>query len=94
VAGTELQALADTILTEAGFDALSHGLGHGVGIDIHESPVLSAKSKDVLEVGNVVTIEPGIYIEGFGGVRIEDYGMVTAEGFEDFTASSHDLIEL
>jgi Xaa-Pro aminopeptidase len=94
IAGTEPQALVDAIFAETGFDKLSHGLGHGVGIDIHESPVLSAKSKDTLVEGNIVTVEPGIYLEGYGGVRIEDYGVVTAEGFDDFTTSPHELIEL
>jgi Xaa-Pro aminopeptidase len=94
VAGTEPQALVDGIFEEAGLGKLSHGLGHGVGINIHESPVFSTKSKDVLVAGNVITVEPGIYLEGFGGVRIEDFGLVTAEGFEDFTTSPHNLIEL
>ncbi|MDR1421274.1 MAG: aminopeptidase P family protein, partial [Coriobacteriales bacterium] len=94
VAGPEPQALADAIFADRGFGALPHGLGHGVGIDIHESPNLSLKSKDVLVEGHVVTVEPGIYVNGYGGVRIEDYGVVTAEGFEDFTASPHELIEL
>jgi Xaa-Pro aminopeptidase len=94
VAGSEPQALVDAIFAERGFDKLSHGLGHGVGIDIHEQPLLSPKAKDALVAGSVVTVEPGIYVEGFGGVRIEDFGLVTAEGFEDFTASAHELIEL
>jgi Xaa-Pro aminopeptidase len=95
--GAEAVAIAkqtDELLCEAGYGALIHGLGHGVGIDIHEDPVLSIKSKWQLAAGHVVTVEPGIYIEGKGGVRIEDYGVVTADGFETFTQSSHELFEL
>ena len=62
-----------------------HALGHGVGLEIHEKPVISGKSKDVLKPGMVFTIEPGIYIPGFGGVRIEDMILVKKGGYEVIT---------
>jgi Xaa-Pro aminopeptidase len=95
MSGSEAQDIAVKVLTARGFEGgLIHSLGHGVGIDIHELPVLAAKAEAKLEAGHVVTVEPGVYLEGIGGVRIEDFGVVTEKGFEDFTNSPHDLIEL
>lgn len=74
--------------------AYGHGLGHGVGIEVHETPVLRPESKDVLEPGNVVTVEPGIYLPGEGGVRIEDLVLVTADGCERLTQFPKELIEV
>ena len=71
-----------------------HGLGHGVGIEIHELPVLSYRRQSVLEPGNVVTIEPGIYVPGLGGVRIENMCFITESGYEDITRSDNNLIIL
>lgn len=95
VAGKDIHGLAQRLLDEAGFGAyFGHGLGHGVGIDIHELPNQGASSENVLQVGSVVTVEPGIYLPGVGGVRTEDYGVVTASGFDVFTKASHDLVVL
>lgn len=70
---SNVDAVARRILEKAGYDAyFVHGLGHGIGMDVHELPTLNSVSKDVLKTGNVVTDEPGVYIVGFGGVRIED----------------------
>ncbi|MCL2135983.1 MAG: Xaa-Pro peptidase family protein [Coriobacteriia bacterium] len=82
------------IFAAKGYGPLTHGLGHGVGIDIHESPTLAAGVEGELQVGHVVTVEPGIYLEGDVGVRIEDFGAITAEGIDNFTASTKELIEL
>ena len=95
VTGVEADALARDPITEAGFgEAFGHGLGHGVGMMVHEAPKLSTESTDTLEAGNVVTIEPGIYLEGLGGVRIEDLAFVRDDGLELATSFPKDLIEV
>ena len=68
-----------------------HGLGHGIGLDIHEPPTVSPGSKDVLETGNVVSNEPGIYVRDIGGVRIEDMILVAGSGCERFTSAPRSL---
>ena len=71
--GKEVDAIARDIITEAGYgDEFGHSLGHGIGLEVHEEPGLSVRSEKVLEDGMVFTIEPGIYLSGWGGVRIED----------------------
>jgi Xaa-Pro aminopeptidase len=78
VSGADADAVARGIIDDAGLgEKFGHGLGHGVGLLVHESPVARPESTDVLEAGNVVTCEPGIYLEGDGGVRIEDLVLVT-----------------
>jgi Xaa-Pro aminopeptidase len=70
---------------------MNHSTGHGVGLDVHEAPSLRGPSDETLEPGDVVTVEPGLYLLGLGGVRIEDTGMVTAGGFENFTSLTRSL---
>ena len=83
--------LSKKIIGDAGYgDYYNHGLGHGVGIDIHELPNFN-RSKNIIEVGSVITMEPGVYLPGVGGVRLEDYGVVTENGYEPFTKTPHDL---
>jgi Xaa-Pro aminopeptidase len=90
--GVEADRIARDVIEAAGFGPqFGHGLGHGVGVDIHEAPRLSTESTSVLEVGNVITIEPGIYLPGVGGVRIEDLAVVRAGGVEVLTSFPKDL---
>lgn len=95
ITGKEAYDLANEVLKQRGFDKeFTHSLGHGVGIEVHEQPGLSPYNTQPLHSGNVVTVEPGVYLSGYGGVRIEDYGLVTEQGFTNFTKSPHDLIEI
>lgn len=80
-------------IQEAGFD-YAHALGHGVGTEVHEAPLISYKNEDILKENMVFTIEPGIYIEGEFGVRIEDTGVLTQNGMELFSKSDRDIIIL
>ena len=93
VTGAQAHAKAEEILAAGGFAGkMGHGLGHGVGIDIHEQPNLSPRNERPLVAGNVVTVEPGIYLEGEFGMRLEDFGVITERGFQVFTQSSHEMV--
>ncbi len=72
-------------------DGFNHGLGHGVGLEVHEEPGMGFASRDPLEAGDVVTVEPGLYSPGFGGCRLEDLVLVTADGAENLTDYPYDL---
>jgi Xaa-Pro aminopeptidase len=92
VGGREVDATARQVIKAAGHvEHFGHGLGHGVGLAIHEGPRLSQRSEAVLEAGNVVTVEPGIYLPGQFGVRIEDLVVVTDDGCEILTSLSKEL---
>lgn len=87
VAGTDADEAARKLIREAGLgDAFGHGLGHGVGLEVHEPPRLGPRSDDVLEEGDVVTVEPGVYVPGRFGIRIEDLVVVTADGHRNLSA--------
>jgi Xaa-Pro aminopeptidase len=95
VVASDVDAAARTIIEDAGLgDAFSHPVGHGVGLEIHESPIMRASSRTVLRAGAVVTVEPGVYLPGVGGVRIEDMVEVTAEGRRVIPRTSKELIVL
>ncbi len=88
----DIDSVVRTIITDAGWgDYFGHGTGHGVGLRIHEHPSLSAKDHTVLEVGMVVTVEPGIYVPNEGGVRIEDLLVITEDGCRSLSQSERHL---
>ena len=91
----EADAVARRVVDESPFaGTFGHGLGHGLGLDVHELPRMSTETTDVLEPGNVVTVEPGVYLDGRFGVRIEDDVVVTADGIENLTGLRKDLVEV
>ena len=90
--GREVDAVAREIIEAAGHgEHFGHGLGHGVGLDVHEAPRLAQRSESVLKPGNVVTVEPGVYLPGALGVRIEDLVVLTGDGREILTALTKEL---
>ncbi len=84
--------MARDLIREAGHgDDFGHGLGHGVGLEVHEAPRLASTASDALVAGNVVTVEPGVYVQGTGGVRIEDLVAVTGAGHRVLSGISKEL---
>lgn len=95
VACKEADKKARDIIESAGFgEYFGHGLGHGVGIEIHEYPSLSPRSDAILQEGNIVTVEPGIYLPGEFGVRTEDMALITKDGYINLTSTPKELIIL
>ena len=92
VKATAVDTVARKVIADAGYgEYFVHSLGHGIGLEIHEPPTLSPDSKDVLATGNVVTVEPGIYLVGYGGVRIEDTVLMNKNGAEKLTKGPYTL---
>jgi len=90
--GSTVDAVARDLISAAGHgEHFGHGLGHGLGLAVHEQPRAGKTSEDVLQAGMVVTVEPGIYIQGWGGVRIEDLVVIREQGIEILTTAPKGL---
>lgn len=93
--GKDLDKIARDYCESQGYGrAFNHSLGHGLGLELHGLPRIGQSSKDPLERGNVITLEPGIYLSGFGGVRIEDDFVITENGVENLTPFPRELISV
>jgi Xaa-Pro aminopeptidase len=90
-----IDAAARNVLQQKGLGRyFVHSTGHGIGLEIHEDPRIARDQKTILETGNIVTLEPGVYVEGVGGIRIEDDALVTPRGAEILTTTSREFLEL
>ncbi|MBO4453169.1 MAG: aminopeptidase P family protein [Clostridia bacterium] len=95
VKASDADKAARDVIADAGYgEYFGHSLGHSLGLEIHEKPSVSTRSEDILVAGNIVTVEPGIYLPGKFGVRIENMVLVTDDGCVNLTNSDRDLIEL
>lgn len=94
ITGFYLDKTARVHIESEGYPSIPHSLGHGIGLEVHEKPSLSPKSKETLINGMIFSIEPGIYIPGFGGIRIEDLILLTAKGPQIITRANREIIEL
>lgn len=94
IKASEVDKISRKYITQEGFETIPHSLGHGIGLDVHEKPSLSPKSKSILKENTVFSIEPGIYINGYGGVRIEDLYLLTYGKLEKITHSTSKIISL
>lgn len=93
--GAEVDKISRDFITEAGYgEYFLHGLGHGVGLEVHEKPLIGPKGKNALRPGMVFTVEPGLYVSGFGGVRIEDMVILREKGIEVMTQFPKELMEI
>lgn len=92
VTGAEVDKIARDYIVSKGYPEIPHSLGHGIGLEVHEHPYISAKSKEELKQGMVFSIEPGIYIPNFGGVRIEDLFVIEKNGLVQITNAPKDLL--
>ena len=93
VAELAIDQACRTVLTDRGLgEAFSHGTGHGIGLQIHEPPILSTRSVGILRSGLVITVEPGIYLSDIGGIRVEDSVVVTSSGCMPITHSPKGLV--
>lgn len=94
VKAADLDKIARDYILKQNFSSIPHSLGHGIGIEVHEHPYLGMNSKETLKEGMVFSIEPGIYISGFGGVRIEDLFVIEKNKIRQLTTSEKALIEI
>ncbi len=95
ITAAELDRIARKFISSKGYGYnFGHGLGHGIGLEVHEEPVINSKNNIVLKENMAITIEPGIYIENFGGVRIEDMVLVKKSNCEVLFRSRKDFLVL
>lgn len=95
VSGAHLDEVGRSLIEKAGYGKyFNHGMGHGIGLDIHELPNVGQRFADIMQPGQIITIEPGVYVPGVGGVRIEDDVLVTESGYDVLTHSDKNLLEL